>query len=203
MRILLLSLALLASAGAHAAGSIEKLRAFVDQTRSAQGRFTQEVSDKSGKKLQTSSGKLAFQRPGKFRWTYEKPFEQLVVGDGEKLWLYDKDLNQVTVKKLDAALGSSPAALLAGSNDIEEMFSLNAKGVRGGVDWLEAYPNAPDSMFEKIRMGFSGANLEVMELYDHLGQKTVIKFSRLQRNPKLAADVFKFTPPEGADVVGD
>jgi len=188
---------------AHAAGSIEKLHAFVAQTQSARAQFSQKVLEKDGKMAQVSNGTLAFARPGKFRWEYRKPYEQIIVGDGEKLWVYDKDLEQVTVKRLQGALGSSPAALLAGSNEIEEYYNLDAKGVKGGLDWLEAYPKDSDSLFQKVRMGFKGNTLDTMELHDHLGQVTVIRFSRIERNPKLDADAFRFTPPQGADVLED
>jgi len=188
---------------AHAAGSIEKLKAFTQQTQSARASFTQTVLDKDGATAQSASGKLAFARPGKFRWEYEKPYQQTIVGDGEKLWVYDKDLKQVTVKNLSGALGSSPAALLAGSNDIEHYYNLDAKGAKGGLDWLEAYPRDEDSMFSKVRMGFKGNTLDTMEMYDHMGQVTVIRFAKLERNPKLAANLFTFTPPEGVDVIED
>jgi chaperone LolA len=200
---LTLGLLLVASVTASAAGSIEKLQAFIAQTLSARASFTQQVLDKNGKTVQSASGKLVFSRPGKFRWEYQKPYEQLIVGDGEKLWVYDKELAQVTVKKLEGALGSSPAALLAGSNDIEEYYNVNAKGVSRGLDWLEAYPKEPDSMFQKVRMGFKGNTLDTMELHDQLGQITQIRFSRIERNPKLPADAFTFTPPQGVDVIED
>ena len=187
----------------YAAGGIEKLKAFAEQTQSARTTFTQIVRDKDGGTVQSASGQLAFARPGRFRWEYEKPYQQTIVGDGEKLWVYDKDLNQVTVKKLGGALGSSPAALLAGSNDIEQFYNIDAKGAKGGLDWLEAYPRDQDSMFQKVRMGFKGNILDTMELYDHLGQVTVIRFGKIERNPKLAANLFSFTPPKGADVIED
>jgi len=206
MRLVILMLAaLFAAAGftqAHA-GSIEKLQAFVAQTQSARANFKQDVLNEKGKTVQSAQGLLSFSRPGKFRWEYRKPYEQLIVGDGERLWVYDKELAQVTVKKLDGALGSSPAALLAGSNQIEEHYNLDAKGVKGGLDWLEAYPKTNDTLFEKVRMGFKGNTLDTMELYDHLGQVTRIRFSGIQRNPDLAADTFAFTPPAGADVLED
>jgi len=185
---------------AHA-GPIEKLRAFIEQTRSARAIFTQTVVDSSGQVSQQSSGTVQFQRPGRFRWTYSKPYEQVIVGDGEKLWIYDKDLNQVTQRKLDKALGSSPAALLAGADDIETYFSLNALGKKGRLDWLEVRPYDQESLFDKVRMGFFRNTLEVMELYDHFGQKTTIKLSRLERNPVTHADTYTFAIPEGADVV--
>ena len=183
------------------AGPIEKMREFIQQTRSARAVFTQTVADSSGQVSQKSSGTVQFQRPGKFRWTYSKPYEQLIVGDGETLWIYDKDLNQVTQRKLDKALGSSPAALLAGADDIEKYFSLNALGKKGKLDWLEVRPYDEDSLFDKVRMGFNKNTLEVMELFDHFGQKTTIMLSRLERNPVTPADTYTFTIPDGADVV--
>jgi len=202
-RILFVAISLVCAVCAFAAGSIEKLKAFAEMTQSARANFTQTVRDKDGATVQTASGKLVFARPGKFRWEYEKPNQQTIVGDGQKLWIYDKDLNQVTVKKMEGALGSSPAALLAGSNNIEQYYNLDAKGTKGGLDWLEAYPRDEDSMFSKVRMGFKGNLLDTMELYDHMGQVTVIRFDKLQRNPKLAANLFTFTPPAGADVIED
>jgi chaperone LolA len=203
MRKLIALLGALACMHAHAAGSIERLQAFVAQTQSARANFTQQVTDKGGKVTQSASGKLTFSRPGKFRWEYQKPYAQLIVGDGHKLWVYDKELAQVTVKKLEGALGSSPAALLAGSNNIEEYYNVNAKGVSRGLDWLEAYPREQDSMFQKVRMGFKGNTLDTMELHDQLGQITLIRFGQIERNPKLPADSFTFAPPKGVDVIED
>jgi chaperone LolA len=203
MKKLLLMLFLSLPLFAHA-GAIDKLKTFIAATRSAQADFTQEVLDQNGKRIQSASGVMQFQRPGKFRWEYRKPYEQLIVGDGAKFWLYDADLNQVTVRKLDAALGSSPAALLSGSNEIERDFALSESGARDGLDWLEAQPKSPDSSFERIRMAFDAqSGLAVMELKDMFGHKTVLRFSALKRNPKLPEQLFKFTPPNGADVLGE
>jgi outer membrane lipoprotein carrier protein len=185
------------------AGSIEKFRAFIEETRSARAGFSQSVADASGQVTQKASGSVQFERPGRFRWTYDKPYEQLIVGDGQTLWIYDKDLNQVTRRKLDKALGSSPAALLAGSDDIDKYFSLNALGVKKQLDWLEVRPLDEDSLFDKVHMGFRGNTLEVMELYDHFGQKTTIRLSNLQRNPRSGPETYKFAVPEGADVVSE
>ena len=193
----------LLSFGAHAA-AIEKLKSFIAATHSAQANFTQVVLDQNGQQIQNASGVMQFQRPGKFRWTYQKPYQQIIVGDGEKFWLYDVDLNQVTVKKLDAALGSSPAALLAGSNEIENAFTLQESGNQDGLDWLKATPKAQDSSSDKILMAFNAqAQLVTMELQDAYGRKTVLRFSALQRNPKLPEQQFRFTPPSGADVIGE
>jgi len=186
------------------AGAIEKLKTFISSTHSAQANFTQDVFDQTGKRIQRSSGIMQFQRPGKFRWSYQKPYEQLIVGDGEKFWLYDPDLNQVTVRKLDAALGSSPAALLSGNNEIERGFNLVEDVRRDNLDWLHATPKAQDSGFEKIRMAFDAkAGLVIMELFDTFGNKTVLKFTAMQRNPGIPEQEFHFTPPKGADVLSD
>jgi chaperone LolA len=188
---------------AHA-GGIDKLKEFIAATHSAQANFTQVVLDRNGKRIQSASGTMQFQRPGKFRWAYQKPYEQLIVGDGVKFWLYDVDLNQVTVKKLDAALGSSPAALLSGNNEIERAFTLKESGNLDGLDWLQAKPKTQDSNFEKILMAFNAqADLVIMELNDAFGQKTVLRFSEMRRNPKLSEQQFKFTPPKGTDVLGE
>ncbi|CAH1081843.1 outer membrane lipoprotein chaperone LolA [Candidatus Nitrotoga sp. 1052] len=186
------------------AGATDKLKNFIASTHSAQANFTQEVRDKSGKRIQSASGTMQFVRPGKFRWVYQKPFEQLIVGDGEKFWLHDVELNQVTVKKIDAALGSSPAALLSGNNEIERGFKLKDNGTKDSLEWLQATPRAKDTSFEKILMGFNAqSELMVMELQDAFGHTTVLRFSKLQRNPQLSPQLFKFVPPKGADVLGE
>lgn len=197
---LLLGLSL---AGPACAASLDSLKSFLSDVKSARAHFKQQVLDKKMSTVQETSGTMLFSRPGKFRWVYEKPYEQLIVGDGVKLWMYDVDLQQVTVKRMDSALGSSPAALLAGSNEIEKHFDLKDVGKRGNMEWLEATPKDKESTFENMRMGFSEKGLEVMELRDHFGQTTVIRFSGLERNPKLAPEAFKFVPPKGVDVIGD
>lgn len=206
--------------------AVARLKNFLVNTQTAQADFTQAVLDKKGKPAQTTSGVMHFSRPGKFRWSYLKPYEQIIVGDGEKFWLYDVDLNQVTVKKLDAALGNSPAALLAGSHEIERDFVLkdieckpnvatgqqaasavageNAPACEDGLEWLEAKPKAAESNFENIRMAFnSRSDLVIMELRDTFGHVTVLRFSNFQHNPRLPAALFRFEPPKGADVLGD
>lgn len=197
---LVLMTALLLPCAAFGA-STEALKAFLTNTTTAKGRFAQMVLDKNLKKLQESTGTMQFSRPGKFRWEYNKPYEQTIVGDGTRLWIYDKDLNQVTERKLDRALGASPAALLAGSNEIDKSYNLQSIGSQEGLDWLEAVPKTKDTAFERIRMGFSKAGLEAMELRDQFGQVTVIKFADIERNAKLAADAFTFVVPKGADVI--
>jgi outer membrane lipoprotein carrier protein len=201
-KLLLLTLCVLPSL-AHAA-AIDKLKTFIAATHSAQANFTQEVRDPKGKRVQSAAGTMQFLRPGKFRWTYLKPYEQIIVGDGAKFWMYDVDLNQVTVKKLDAALGSSPAALLSGSNEIERGFNLKESAAQDGLEWLQASPKAQDSGFSAIKMGFNAqAELAVMELRDVFGHTTTLRFSNLQANPKIPAQQFQFMPPKGVDVLGD
>ena len=152
---------------------------------------------------QASKGSFVFQRPGRFRWTYAKPVDQVIVGDGERVWIHDRELNQVTVRKLSRALGSTPAALLAGAGDVEKAFELSDAGTRDGLEWLEAKPREPDAGFERIRMGFSATGLAAMELTDNFGQTTRLRFSNLQRNPKVDPAEFRFEPPKGADVLGE
>jgi chaperone LolA len=201
MKILLLLIFL--PFAAHAAAT-DKLKSFIAATRSAQANFTQEVRDKNGKRLQSASGTMQFVRPGKFRWEYRKPYAQLIVGDGQKFWMYDADLNQVTVKRLDAALGSSPAALLSGSNEIERGFTLSDIQGRDGLEWLQAKPKSNETTFEKILMAFNDkSQLVVMELHDAFGNHTVLRFSELMNNPPMSPQRFKFVPPKGADVLGD
>ncbi|MHB9117600.1 MAG: outer membrane lipoprotein chaperone LolA [Burkholderiales bacterium] len=195
-------LCLLGTSAAQAS-SLDRLHRFVQSTQTGKSHFTQLVLDKKLATVQEANGTLEFSRPGKFRWTYEKPQGQLIVGDGEKVWVYDAELKQVTVRKLDQALGSTPAALLAGRNDLEKFFVLKDLGKRGSLEWLEATPKSKESGFELIRMGFKGDLLDVMELRDNFGQTTVIRFPDLQRNPVLSPDRFTFTPPKGADVIGE
>ena len=186
-----------------AGATVDSLKALLNQTTTAKARFAQAVLDKNNKTLQQASGTMEFSRPGRFRWEYNKPYEQTIVGDGSRLWIYDKDLNQVTVRKLDKALGASPAALLAGSNEIEKSYTLKGVGTDGGLDWLEAVPKTQDTAFERIRLGFGKTGLEAMELKDQFGQTTVIKFADLERNAKISPDAFKFTPPKGAAVLSE
>lgn len=203
LRLFLPLLILCSAAFPASASSLDKLRNFIQQTHSAKLHFTQTVVSKSARPIQEASGTMEFLRPGKFRWSYEKPYEQLIVGDGVKLWVYDVELNQVTVKKLDQAIGSSPAALLAGNNEIEKFFKLKDIGSKDGLEWLEATPKGQESSFDNVRMGFNQSTLQVMELRDNFGQTTIIRFSSLERNPKIAAGQFKFVPPKGADVIGE
>ena len=184
------------------AGAIDQLHRFLQETRTLKADFAQIVISRGGRKPQQSAGTVAISRPGKLRWDIQKPYPQLVVGDGEKIWIYDSELKQVTVRPAGQALGGSPAALLAGKNELEKNFALAEAGELDGMDWVEAVPKAGDSGFEKIRLGFAGNDLAAMVLVDSFGQTTQIRFSKLERNPELPASTFKFSPPPGVDVVG-
>jgi len=184
------------------AASLERFQSYVRTTQAARGDFEQKVYDKNGKLVQDSRGSFAFLRPGRFRWTYVKP-QQVIVGDGERVWIHDADLNQVTVRRVARVLGSTPAALLAGASDIEKAFELKELGPKDGLEWLEAKPREKEAGFERIRLGLSTGGVEAMELVDHFGQTTVLRFSGLVRNPQIEAATFRFSPPKGADVLGD
>lgn len=195
--------ALVCATGVASAGGIAQLRQFVDTARSAQGEFEQTVFAASGRKPQRASGSFVFARPGKFRWTYDKPYPQVLVSDGDKLWSWDRDLNQVTVKRLGDALGSTPAAILAGDDAIERNFELAEAGSSDGLEWVRAKPRQADSSFESMRMGFAGGTLKRMELKDNFGQTTLIEFRSLVAGARPDPAQFRFVPPSGADVIGD
>ena len=183
------------------AGAIEQLRSFLTQTTSARGEFVQRVARGSGAAVQESGGRFVFQRPGRFRWSYERPYEQLIVADGQRLTIFDRDLNQATVRKLQTSLPSSPASILFGSNDFEREFEVSDAGARDGLEWIAARPRAKDTPFERIEIGFRDGLPGAMLLVDSFGQTTRLAFAKVERNPKLDADTFRFTPPKGADVL--
>lgn len=200
----LLAASSLALSTTASASALEQFKSFVAGTKSARGDFIQtQVRSKAatGKAQPASSGTFVFARPGKFIWTYQKPYEQVLQADGETLYVYDKDLNQVTTRKLGNALGSSPAAILFGSNDLEKNFTLVEAGTRDGLEWMTATPKAKDTTFEQIGIGLKDGVPQAMELKDSFGQTSVLKFTNFQRNPQLGAQQFKFEVPKGADVV--
>lgn len=186
----------------HAA-ALDQFKSFVASTKAARGEFTQQqvkMIDGAAKVSNLSSGSFSFARPGKFIWTYQKPYEQLLQADGDKLYIYDKDLNQVTIKKLGNALGSSPAAILFGSNDLEQNFTLKEAGTKDGMEWLEATPKAKDSTFDQIGIGLRNGVPQAMELRDSFGQVSLLTFKKFEKNPALPVNGFKFIVPKGADV---
>ena len=185
------------------AATLERLRAFVKDTQTARTTFTQTVVDRNGRAVQRASGEFLIARPGKFRWAVDKPYRQLVVGDGERVWIYDEDLNQVVVRKVGEALGGTPAALLAGRDDVERAFTWKEAPADGGFDWLVATPRAQDATFTEIRLGFAGNELAALDLVDAFGQRTAIRFGVMVPNAKFTPETFRFVPPKGADVIGD
>ena len=201
-----LAMAALMTVGQVRADAMADFQSFVSTVQSGRANFEQAVFDAKGKQTQKSSGTLVFTRPGKFRWAYEKP-AQLIVGDGKKVSFFDQDLNQVTVRKLEQAFSSTPAALLSGKGDIDKAFTLvaglAATSQTDGIEWLDALPRQKDAGIEKIRMGFSKGQLAAMELNDAFGNRTRITFSKFERNPKIDAREYLFVPPKGADVIGE
>jgi outer membrane lipoprotein carrier protein len=185
------------------AGAVDQLHQFLQTTKTFKADFSQIVIAKNGRKPQFSSGSVAISRPGKLRWDIQKPYPQTLVGDGEKFWIYDPELKQVTIRKVGQAIGGSPAALLSGSNDLEKNFVLKEAGESEGMLWVEATPKVNESGFEKVRLGFAVNELKGMELLDNFGQTTQIRFSRPERNTALSAATFRFVPPPGVDVVGE
>ena len=199
---ILLSLALLIPLYANA-GGVDRLKEYFKNINSMRAGFHQTVADSQGRKLQEVDGTMQLQRPGKFRWDYDKPYVQQIVGDGEKIWLYDPELNQVTVRELTKAIGSSPAALLAGNNEMDKHFLLKDTSRKGDLEWVLATSKDKEGEFERVFFGFKGDSLHEMELHDSFGNRTNIVFSNVERNPSLTTKSFQFKPPAGADVVAE
>lgn len=182
------------------ADAVDTLKDFVANVKTGQATFTQTVTSPDGVKKKTSSGTFEFSRPNRFRFTYAKPFEQVIVADGQKVWIYDPDLKQVSVRKFSQALGATPAALLAGGA-LEKDFRLESLPSKDGLDWAQATPKASDSAFQSVRIGFKGKELAAVEIADNFGQHSLLQFSKVSANVPLAADRFRFVVPEGADVI--
>ena len=199
--LLLLPLALVPFAAQ--ADGITSLKSFYKQTQAVRADFHQLVTDRQGRKVQEVYGEMQLKRPNKFRWDYSKPFEQQIISDGERVWLYDIELAQVTVRPLGKALGSSPAALLAGDSNLEKNFKLKNVMSNDGIDWVSTDPNDAESGFEKILIGFKNNLLQEMQLVDSFGHQTKIVFSRLENNPAINNKLFLFKPPASVDVVGE
>lgn len=190
-------------AGAQEAPTgVAQLEQFVARTRQATGSFEQTVTASSGRRPQVSTGQFVFMRPGKFRWEYQRPYPQLLVSDGERLWSFDEDLNQVTTRVLGDALGNTPAAVLTGEGALERDFDLADAGFVDGLHWILAIPRQPESSFEAMRLGFAEGMLRKMELNDNFGQTTVITFTEFDAETDIDPGLFRFVPPPGADVIG-
>lgn len=195
--------------GSALADGLQDLEKFLREVGSAQASFTQVVTSplRNGETVarsKTSSGRFEFLRPNRFRFEYTRPFEQTIVADGQTLWLYDADLNQVTARRQQEVLGSTPAALIAAGTDMKalsEVFELKAAPAQGGMEWAEARPRARDGQLLSVRVGFKAGQLAVLEIADSLGQRSVLSFSQWQGNAPLRPEQFRFKPPAGADVI--
>lgn len=201
MPCLLLPLLLIAQTAK--ADGMSSVRVFYEQTKSVRADFHQVVTDKQGRKVQEVDGEMQLKRPNKFRWDYNKPYEQQIISDGNQVWLYDTELAQVTVRELNKSIGSSPAALLAGGDAIDKSFKLVNAASKDNLDWVSANPKDKESGFEKILMGFKDNKLQEMSLIDSFGHTTKIVFSQVEVNPALEEKTFLFKPPKGVDVVGE
>lgn len=190
-----------APTAAYAAGGEAALDRFLAEVETFRADFTQTVVDAEGRTLQEVRGTLAVRKPGRFRWDYREPYEQVIVADGREIWMYDAELGQVTVRPLDSTLASTPAMLLSGSGDLREHSGIEDLGESGGLAWIALLPRVRDTEFEAVRIGFLGVELAIMELVDGFGQTTRIAFTRVARNVEIDDGVFRFVPPPGADVI--
>jgi len=196
------TLSLLFSSIALADG-VASLKEFFSNTNSMRAKFHQIVNDNKGRKVQEVDGTMQLQRPNKFRWDYSKPYEQQIISDGKQVFLFDTELQQVTIRDLSKALGSSPAAMLAGGADVEKSFTLKNATRKDGLVWVLALPKDKESGFDRVLLGFKAEKLRKMELYDSFNHVTNITFEDVERNPTLQDATFLFTMPKGVDVVGE
>ena len=197
----LIGAACLLALGAARADAVDTLRAFSRDTNSGKAEFTQTVTSPDGAKKKTSSGQFEFARPDRFRFAYTKPFEQLIVSDGKKVWLHDPDLNQVSVRPVSQALGATPVALLSGGS-IEKEFELSAQPAADGLEWVQAKPRQTEgNTVQSLRVGFRGKTLAAMEIMDTFGQRSMLQFKDVTSNVKIADERFQFVVPKGADVI--
>lgn len=181
----------------------QKLNVFMQGLKSMEADFVQTLQDSRGQVLEKSSGTLVIKRPNQFRWDYLKPHPQIIVSDGQRLWLYDQDLEQVTVRRLEQSLAGTPASLLSGSEDLRSSFEVERVEELRGWSWISLSPKRTDTDFKSVRLGLRKDQLGYMELTDKLGQTTLLEFSKFKRNPALSETRFKFTPPAGVDVIGN
>ncbi len=190
------------SAGVARADAVDALREFTRDAKTGRAAFTQTVTSPDGAKKKSSSGRFEFARPNRFRFAYTKPYEQLIVGDGERVWLHDVDLQQVTVRAMDQALGATPAALLAGAS-LEKDFELKALPSAQGLEWVQATPRQKNESigFQSLRVGFKGKTLAALELVDSFGQRSLLSFEDVAINGAAEPQAFRFTPPQGVEVL--
>ncbi|MDP9045293.1 MAG: outer membrane lipoprotein chaperone LolA [Pseudomonadota bacterium] len=200
LRQLAAALLLTLAATAARADGVQALQNFIRDVKTGSAQFTQTVTSADGKKTKVSSGRFEFARPNRFRFAYAKPFEQTIVADGQRVWIYDPDLNQASSRRLSAALGATPAALLAGGT-LDKDFDLAALPTTDGLDWAAATPKAKESAFKSVRVGFRGKELAAVDIVDSFDQHSLLKFDHWTTGETLPAEAFQFKPPPGADVV--
>ena len=188
--------------GAAYASAVSSLNHFFHDVHTYHAKFDQVVLDEALNPIQESSGTLWIERPGKFRWDYDLPFKQLIVGDGKKIWVYDKELQQVTVRSLTGGLGHTPAILLAGRGSLTANFLVKDIGRQGKLDWVQMKPKVNDGGYQDIRVGFEKGEIRSLVLVDSFGHTTRISLSHVRENGAINPDTFHFTPPKGVDVVG-
>ncbi|MCH9674780.1 MAG: outer membrane lipoprotein chaperone LolA [Gammaproteobacteria bacterium] len=201
MRMLLLIASLACAFGAQAQTARAQLEQFLRDTGTLRAQFEQKVFDDQLREISRSGGTMAVRRPGKFRWDYRGDTLQTIVADGVKVWIYDPELEQVTVRPLDVALGNTPALLLTGVRPLGETFEVREYGRQGTQDWVELKPKGDDATFVSVRVGMDGGQIQVMEMVDNFGQLTELRFSQFEANPPLDGSVFEFKPPKGVDVI--
>jgi outer membrane lipoprotein carrier protein len=202
LQLVLLGTAMLASTAI--AGARDDLKSFTTGLKGLDGQFTQQVYDAKGTLKESSSGRVALSAPRLFRWEYAKPYPQLIVADGKKVWIYDPDLQQVTVRGQGSEEQNSPLSALIDPAKLDQQFNVKESGVADGLQWLTLTPkNEGDASFQTARLGFGKAGLVRMDVVDAVGQNTKISFSGWKRNPAFAGATFKYTPAKGVDVVGD
>ena len=201
-RLITVLILVLALTPAHAKEARKRLDSFFTNVVTLDGRFSQVVVDERGEVIQESSGKVKLLRPGRFRWDYEKPFKQLIVSDGQYLWIYDSELAQATVKELGEALGTAPIMLLSEPRSLEEDFIMYDGGPAEGLEWVELQPKVADTDFKRIRFGLDQRGVQRMVLFDQFGQQTIIRFQGVKFNTEIPASAFRFDVPPGVDVIG-
>ena len=180
---------------------IDALRNYLNGLESFSAAFAQERYDEYGELLETASGRCLVKRPGRFRWSYTSPYLQLIIGDGDTLWIYDEDLEQVTVNPMGEIQAGSPAELLGGGLDVESRYDIEALDPDGAYDWYRLTPKLAATDFQRIELGLAGGEVRAMRLHDNLGQLTLLHFDEISRNLALDDTLFEFSPPPGIDVI--
>jgi len=202
IKIIFFAVICLSSLQALASDAIQRLDKFLSEVSSFDGQFIQTVFDENGEVLQDAKGDVSLHKPGRFRWQYTHPYPQLILADGEYLWIYDEDLLQASAKPIDAALGNAPIMLLTNVRPLTDDFEIKDANIKDGLNWVELTPLVQDTEFHKIHIGLDEKGVKKMELQDHFSQKTVIEFTNLETNVSFGPDQFTFNAPEGVDIVG-